>query len=84
MTLRSSANLFRDLLKAENHVELKAKHDAAAFIRKYLIDAKITPGDSSDLCGLTPPQVSKIVGFRLQEFSIDELNGVSALLRRMG
>jgi predicted XRE-type DNA-binding protein len=84
MTLRSSATLFRDLLNAEDHVELKAKHDAAAFIRKYLIDGKITEGDLSVLCGLTPPQVSKIVGLRLQEFSIDELNGVSALLRRNG
>lgn len=84
MTLRSSANLFRDLLNAENHVELKAKHDAAAFIRKYLTDGKITPGDLSDLCGLTPTQVSKIVGFRLQGFSIDELNGALALLRRNG
>lgn len=76
MTLKSSDNLFRDLLKAENHVELKAKHDAAAYIRKYMINKNLAQSDLATLCGLTQPQVSKIVNFKLRDFSIDRLNAV--------
>ena len=74
MPLKSSDNLFRDLLKSPNQETLKAKHEAAAFIRSYMLSNGLAQAELAERCGLTQPQVSQIVNFKLRNFSIDRLN----------
>lgn len=78
MTLKKSENLFRDLLGAPDHAEMKAKHDAAAHIRRHMTAGSHSQARFAEICGLTQPQVSNIVNFKLRDFSIDRLNAVLA------
>gem|GEM_PF-3428621 len=76
--LKRSENLFRDLLKSPDHEALKAKHEAAAFVRGYMLSHGLAQAELAERCGLTQPQVSQIVNFKLRNFSIDRLNDVLA------
>lgn len=78
MKIKESDNVFRDLLQAPDHAEMKAKHDAAAHIRRHMLKGEYSQESFAEICGLTQPQVSKIVNFKLRDFSIERLNAVLA------
>jgi predicted XRE-type DNA-binding protein len=81
MKLEESDDVFRDLLQAPDHAEMKAKHDAAASIRRRMLAGEYSHERFSEICGLTPTELSKIVNFKLRDFSIERLTSVLARLQ---
>lgn len=74
--VKESDNVFRDLLQAPDHTEMKAKHDAAARIRRQMLKGEYSQESFAEICGLEPREISRIVHFKLGDFSIDLLNSV--------
>ncbi len=83
MKIKSSANVFRDLLKAPDHVELKAQHDAAAFIRRYGKMNGITHARLAEIADVEEREISKIVHFKLRDISLESLNAIVEKLKSL-
>jgi predicted XRE-type DNA-binding protein len=81
MTIKESDDVFRDLLQTPDHAKMKAKHDAAAHIRRHMLKGEYSQERFAKICGLTPTELSKIASFKLRDFPIERLTSVLARLQ---
>jgi len=78
--MKQSDNLFRDLLGAPDHLELKAKNDAAASIRKIAIDRGLTATALAETLEMPAATIEKILAFKLRGISRESLETAAGKL----
>ncbi len=81
--IRSSANVFRDLIKAPDHAEMKSQHDAAPFVRRYGKTNGITEVRLAEIAGVEEREISKIVNFKLRDISLERLHAIVKKLKSL-
>lgn len=79
--MKQSDNVFRDLLKAPDHVEMKANHDAAACIRKIALERGMTASALAEILEMPEATVEKILVFKLRGISSENLQAAVTKMR---